>query len=529
MKTPLTPVSFLARALRYYPDKIAIVDESLRFTYRQFANRVNKLSNVLLELGMRQGTKVGVLLPNTHVMLECFFGIAQMGGVLVPLNTRLQGAELAYILAHSDAEILIVDGEWGDTVAQLLPNLPQIQHVIQFESGYGSNLHALNYESLLSTATATLPQIEVDEDWPLSINYTSGTTSKPKGVILTHRNSYVNAADLMFHLNIHYEDVYLHTLPLFHVNGWGVFWGVTAVGGTQVCLRKIVPSEVLELFVRERISLACGAPTVLNMLANAPNLDSIQMDTHPRVATAGSPPPAAIIDRVQKALHMDIIHIYGMTEAAPIISFCEWRPEFSSLPPEQQAKIKARQGVSLVFSGTTCVVREDGSEVNWNSREIGEIVAQGNVIMAGYYKDPEATAKAIRDGWYHTGDLAVVHPDGYIEIVDRLKDVIISGGENISSVELESVLYEHPAVQDCAVVAKPDERWGEVPVAYILRKPGISVTAEELNEFCRDRLAHFKVPKTYEFIDDLPRTATGKLQKFRLREQIWQNENKRVH
>ncbi|MBX6395227.1 MAG: long-chain-fatty-acid--CoA ligase [Alicyclobacillaceae bacterium] len=528
MITPLTPLEFKRRAVKLYPNKTAVIDGDKRFTYREFNERVNRLSHGLRKLGVDNGTKVAVLAPNTHPMLECFYGICQLGAVMVPLNIRLKAEELRYIIDHSDSEIVIVDAEWGHVIHSIRSQLPKVRHVIQIDSGYPSPLEALDYEELLAGSPTDAIEVNVDENQPITINYTSGTTSNPKGVILTHRGSFLNAADFMFHLRVSHDDVYLHILPLFHVNGWGSVWAITAVGATHVCLRKVDPPHILELFEREGITLACGAPTVLNMLVQAPNIDKVHITTRPRMATAGSPPPAAVIDKVQRYLHMEVIHVYGLTETSPFISYCEWRKEFEQLSQEEQAAVKARQGVEMVFSGEIKVVRSDGTEVEWNGREIGEIVARGNVVMEGYYKQPEETAKAIRDGWFHTGDLAVVHPDGFIEIVDRLKDVIISGGENVSSVEVEGVLFQHPAVADVGVVAKPDEKWGEVPVALVVVKPGMHVTAEELNEFCRARLAHYKTPKHYEFVDELPRTATGKLQKYKLRERFWAGREKRV-
>jgi fatty-acyl-CoA synthase len=521
-------MDFKRRALKLYPNKVAVIDGELRFTYREFSERTNRLSHGLQSLGVTTNTKVAVLAPNTHEMLECFYGVCQIGAVLVPLNIRLKPDEIRHIVNHSDAEILIVDSEWGSVVKDIVATLPKVRHVIQVNSGYGSPLQAIDYEQLLAASSPADIRTAIDENQPIAINYTSGTTSRPKGVILTHRNTYMNAADFLLHLRVSHEDVYLHTLPMFHVNGWGGVWAVTAVGGTHVCLRKINPAYVLQLFEREKITLACGAPTVLNMLVQAPNLTDVKLETKPRIATAGSPPAAAIIEKVQKYLNMEVIHVYGMTEASPFISYCEWRKAHEQLPADQQAEIKARQGVEMVFSGETTVLREDGTEVEWNGREIGEIVARGNVVMEGYYKDPEETAKVMRDGWFHTGDLAVIHPDGYIEIVDRLKDVIISGGENVSSVEVEGVLLKHPAIIDAAVTAKPDDKWGEVPVAFVVVKPGMEVTADELDQFCRTHLAGFKVPKSYEFVNELPRTSTGKLQKFQLREKVWQGRERRV-
>ena len=529
MLVPLTPIDFKRRARKLYPRKIAIIDGVLSWTYEEFDRRTWQLSNGLQNLGLRSGDHIAVMLPNIHEMIECFYGIGQMGAVMVPLNVRLAEDEVHYILEHSDASALIVDSEYSSMIHHLRPRLTQIRTIIQVASGFPSEIQALDYEKLLQESSDAAFESVIDENQPITINYTSGTTSRPKGVILTHRNNYVNAADFLFHLKVGYEDVYLHTLPMFHANGWGGVWALTAVGATHVCLRKMEPVTTLGLFVEHKVTLACGAPTVLNMLINAPGADQVTMDWHPRMATAGSPPPAAVIDKVQQLFGMDIIHVYGLTEVSPFITYCEWRKEFALLPPDQQARMKARQGVEMVFNGETKVVQQDGSEVEWNGTDIGEIVTRGNVVMEGYYKQPEETAKAIRNGWFYSGDLAVVHPDGYIEIVDRSKDVIISGGENVSSVEVEGVLYQHPDILEVGVVAIPDQKWGEVPKAFVVLKPGKALDEATLQQWCRERMTHFKVPKAFEFVDALPRTATGKLQKYVLRDKEWKDRPKFVN
>ncbi len=529
MFVPLSPLDFKRRAVKLYRNKVAVIDGEKRFTYGEFSDRSNQLSHGLKALGVEKGTKVAVLAPNTHEMLECFYGVPQLGAILVPINIRLQSHEIQYIVQHSDAEVLIVDAEFADKVEEIINSLVKLRHIVLIESGHATNLtYSFTYEMLLKGQPNSAIDVEVDENFPITINYTSGTTSRPKGVVLTHRNTYVNAADFLFHLRVAFDDVYLHTLPMFHVNGWGGVWAVSAVGGTHICLRKVDPVMILSLYEQEHITLACGAPTVLNMLVQSPNLKDTNISWPTRIATAGSPPPAAIIQQVQEFLNMEVIHVYGSTEVSPLISVCEWREEFDQLDVAEQSALKSYQGVEMAFSGETKVVRSDGTDVVWDGSEIGEIVARGNVVMDGYYKQPEETAKSIRNGWFHTGDLAKVHPNGFIEIVDRLKDVIISGGENVSSIEVEGHLYKHPAVADVAVVAKPDELWGEVPVAFIVLKPGMSVTAQELNEFCRSGLAHFKAPKEFRFVDLLPRTSTGKLQKFVIRETFWDGKKRKV-
>lgn len=532
MITQLTPMDWKRRALRLYPDKVAVIDDEKRFTYRQFGQRVNRLSNALHDAGIRQGDHVAVIMTNTHEMLESFYGIGQIGAVVVPVNYRLNGEDIAYILNHSDSKLVIVDGEYAGTVEKVLDQI-RIETFIVVRGGSAQHSFpaAEDYEEFLASAgDEDPPSVVIDENDLLTINYTSGTTSRPKGVMLTHRNNYMNAAGFLYHLQVHHDDVYLHTLPMFHANGWGGVWAITAAGATHICLRKVDPENTLKLFNELKISLLCGAPTVVNMLINAKGVDQVARELPRRMATAGSPPPASIIGKAQQLLGLEMIHVYGLTETSPFILYCEPKREFDQLSADEQATIKARQGVPLVFSGETKVVRQDrpDEEVRWDGAEIGEIVARGNVVMKGYYKQPEETDKAIRNGWFHTGDLAVVHPDGYIEILDRLKDIIISGGENISSTEVESVLYKHLDVLEAAVIGVPDDTWGEVPKALVVRKENATVTEEELIQFCRDQMAHFKAPKSVRFVETLPRTATGKLQKFKLREQYWQEKTRRV-
>lgn len=528
MFAPLTPLDWKRRAVKYYPQKTAVIDGDKEFTYQEFGHRVDQLSAALQQAGIRAGDHVAVMLPNTHNMLECFYGICQLGAVMVPLNYRLTAEDLEYIIRHSDARMLIVDEEFSAPIEKIIENLALEQVIIVHVAGYKTSLKGVDYEAFLQHAphNAQLPEIEIDENQLLTLNYTSGTTSKPKGVMLTHRGNYLNAANFLYHLNVKPDDVYLHTLPMFHANGWGGVWAITAAGGTHVCLRKVDPPLILELFEQKNISLLCGAPTVVNMLVNDPKAKAVKIQTSPRMATAGAPPAAALIHKAQEILGLNMVHVYGLTETSPFILYCEWKKEFDTKSADEQAMIKARQGIELAFNGETKVVHQDGEEVAWNGRELGEIVTRGNVVMAGYYKDPQTTAAAIRDGWFHTGDLAVTHPDGFIEIQDRAKDLIISGGENISSTEVEGVLYKHPAVLETAVIAIPDEKWGEVPKAIIVLQQDATVTGEEIIQFCRANMAHFKAPKEVEFVQALPKTATGKLQKYRLREMYWKGPKK---
>ena len=528
MNTPLTPLDWKRRAIKYYPNKIAIIDGDKQFTYEEFGKRVDRLSAALYKAGIQKGSHVAVMLPNTHYMLECFYGISQLGAAMVPLNYRLSANDLEYIINHSDAQMLIVDAQFAEPIEKVADQLFIQQIIIVSVEGYDTSLNGIDYETFLEGIAEheALPEVEIDENLLLTVNYTSGTTSKPKGVMLTHRANYINAANFMYHLNVKHDDVYLHTLPMFHANGWGGVWAITAAGATHVCLRKVDPSIILELFETKGITLLCGAPTVINMLVNDPKAKETHIKTKPRMATAGAPPAAALIQKAQEILGLDIIHVYGLTETSPFILYCEWKKDFESLSIDQQATIKARQGIELAFNGETKVVRPTGEEVEWDGEELGEIITRGNVVMAGYYKNPERTAESIKDGWFYTGDLAVTHPDGYIEIRDRAKDLIISGGENISSTEVEGILYKHPAVREAAVIAIPDEKWGEVPKAMIVLQPDADVTERDMIEYCRANMAHFKAPKAIEFVESLPKTATGKLQKYVLRELHWKGKKK---
>ncbi|GAB3053096.1 long-chain-fatty-acid--CoA ligase [Virgibacillus ainsalahensis] len=529
MFTDLTPLDWKRRAIKYYPNKTAVIDGEKKFTYKEFGERVNRLSVALTEAGIEKEEHVAVMLPNTHEMLECFYGIGQLGAVMVPLNYRISPSDMEYIINHSDAKMLIVDEEFTGSIKEIENNLSLEEIIIVSITGQESKLKGIDYENFLKHApSSNPPEVVIDENQMLTLNYTSGTTSNPKGVMLTHRSNYLNAANFMYHLGVGGDDVYLHTLPMFHVNGWGGVWAITAAGGTHVCLRKVDPPLILDLFEKENISLLCGAPTVINMLVNDPTAKDAKITTKPRMGTAGSPPAAALIQQAQELLGLNMIHVYGLTETSPFILYNEWKKEFDDKSVEEQAAIKARQGIELAFNGETKVVNSEDGEVAWNGEEMGEIVTRGNTVMKGYYKDPEKTEAAIKNGWFHTGDLAVTHPDGYIEIRDRAKDVIISGGENISSTEIEGVLYKHPDILETAVIAVPDEKWGEVPMAIVVLKEGASVNEADIISYCRDSIAHFKAPKRAIFTNELPKTATGKLQKYRLRQMYWDGE-KRVN
>ncbi|HVS81326.1 MAG TPA: AMP-binding protein, partial [Pyrinomonadaceae bacterium] len=427
---------------------------------------------------------------------------------------RLTADDFVYLINHSGARVVCAHADYLAAVDSIRSQLPGVEHFVALE---GERAGWLDYEALVKQAQNEFNRPEISENDLLTINYTSGTTSRPKGVMITHRNAYINTVGTLVHQHMTCADRYLWTLPMFHANGWTFVWTVTATGATHVCLRKVEPRAVFELMAKERITMLCAAPTVLISLANAPEQLRRAAPRGIRVVTAGAPPAASTIQRLEDELGWTITHVYGLTETAPFITVCEPRPEHAELSSEARARIKARQGVELITSGELRVVDEDGSEVPRDGDTQGEIVARGNVIMAGYYNDPEATEQVMRGGWFHTGDAAVVHSDGYVEIRDRLKDVIISGGENISSVEVEGVLLRHPSVQEVAIVGLPDERWGEAPHAFVVLKGEAIATEDELREFARANLAHFKAPHTFTFISELPKTATGKIQKYVLR------------
>jgi fatty-acyl-CoA synthase len=514
MEVPLSPLEFMRRSRRLYADREAVVDGDLRLTYREFFERCDRWSSALQGLGVRQGDRVAYIAPNTHAQLESFYAVPQIGAVVVPINYRLTADDFAYIINHSGASIVCAHSDCLAAVESVRHQLPGVRHYVALE---GAPTGWLDYEALLADASTAFERPEIAESDLLALNYTSGTTSRPKGVMITHRNAYANIIGTLIHVHMTPAERYLWTLPMFHANGWTFVWIVTAVGGTHVCLRRVEPARVFELVDSEQVTMLCAAPTVLIGLANAPEEQQRLARPGVRVLTAGAPPAAATIGRIEGSLGWEITHVYGLTEVSPFITICEPLPQHAELSADELTTIKARQGVELLTSGELLVVDEDGNEVPHDGETLGEIVVRGNVVMAGYYNDPDATEFAMRGGWFHSGDAAVVHPDGYAEIRDRIKDVIISGGENISSVEVEGILMRHPAVQEVAVVGLPHERWGESPCAFVVCRPGESVAGDDLRDFARERLAHFKVPTRYEFVDELPKTATGKIQKFVLR------------
>ena len=460
------------------------------------------------------GDRVAYIAPNTHSHLEGYYAVPQIGAVLVPINYRLLPLDFEYIINHSGAKVICAHSDYVDALEGIRNDLPGVEHFVALE-GVGGNW--IDYEEALAAHSPDFDAVEIKETDLITINYTSGTTAQPKGVMITHRNAYMNAIGTLVHHHLEPGDRYLWTLPMFHANGWTFTWINTARGMTHVCLRKVEPQLIFQTIKNEEITMFCAAPTVLISIANAPEDMRATAPRGVRLFTAGAPPAAATIEKIERELGWELTHVYGLTETAPLITFCEPRPEHKNLSLSERSKIKARQGVELVASGELKVVDDEGNEVPKDGETLGEIIVRGNVVMSGYYNDPEATNSAIREGWFYSGDAAVVHPDGYAEIRDRFKDVIISGGENISSVEVEGCLLHHPAVQEIAVVGMPHEKWGESPHAFIVLREGENATETELKHYVRDNLAHFKMPQWVSFVDDLPKTATGKIQKFVLR------------
>jgi fatty-acyl-CoA synthase len=510
----LTPLEFARRTRALYASREAVVDGALRLTYSGFFGRCDRWSTALQGLGVRPGDRVAYIAPNTHAQLESFYAVPQIGATLVPVNYRLSPDEFAYIITHSGSSVVCAHDDYLEAVDRVRGQLAGVRHFVALE---GRRDGWLDYEEIVAASSPAYEPAMIGEQDLLTINYTSGTTSRPKGVMITHRNAYLNVVGTLLHMPVGLVDRYLWTLPMFHANGWTYTWTVTAAGAAHICLRKVEPRRVFEAIQTERVTTLCAAPTVLISIANAPPDVRKGAPKGIRVTTAGAPPAAATIERIEGELGWTVTHVYGLTETAPFITVCEPRPEHDAMDEAERAVLKARQGVELLTSGELLVVDELGNAVPRDGTTVGEIVVRGNVVMKGYYNDPEATERALRGGYFHSGDAAVVHPDGYVDIRDRLKDVIISGGENISSMEVEGVLLRHPAVREVAVVGLPDARWGEAPHAFVVLEPGAVTTADELRAFTRERLAHFKTPQSFRFMPELPKTATGKIQKFVLR------------
>jgi fatty-acyl-CoA synthase len=519
--TPLTPVSFLAKAAAVYPDRVAVVHGSLRRTWRETYERARRLASALARRGIGRGDTVAAMLPNVPAMVELHFGPAMIGAVLNTLNTRLDAEAIAFMLDHGQAKVLFTDREFSPIIARALRLVKSRPLVIDVDDALftgGEAVGSLEYEAFLAEGDPGFEWEFPPDEWDaIALNYTSGTTGNPKGVVYHYRGAYLNAVNNILDWSMPKHPVYLWTLPMFHCNGWCFNWTIAAAAGTNVCLRRVEAKAVLELIREHRVTHYCGAPIVHSMLLNAPAELKKGIDHEVHCLVAAAPPPAAVIEGMG-GMGFDITHVYGLTETYGPAAVCAKHPEWSALPLEEQVRRNGRQGVAyLLQEGMTVMDPETLCEVPADGETMGEIMFRGNITMKGYLGNPAATEEAFRGGWFHSGDLAVKHPDGYIKIRDRSKDVIISGGENISSQEVEDVLHGHPAVMVAAVVAQPDPKWGETPCAFVELKEGASATAEELIDFCRARMARFKAPKAVIF-GPLPKTSTGKIQKFLLRE-----------
>lgn len=520
--TPLSPLSFLERSARVFPDRLAVIHGDRQLTYREFGHRVEQFARAI-RTRIRPGDRVAFLSPNTPELLFAHYAVPLAGGVLVALNSRLAGRELEYILDHSGAVLLFVDAELSSVVDGFGSSVASLDSVVRVVDPTVPDDHAgtrgtEDFADFLSAAaddTAPIHWGVDDENQPISINYTSGTTGNPKGVLYSHRGAYLNSLGETFHNGFDGHTRYLWTLPMFHCNGWCTTWAVTQAAGTHVCLRAVRGADIWKAIDDLGITHLCGAPAVCSTIAQAPGAHRVD---ELRITTAGAPPSPTVIGQLE-ALGFTIVHVYGLTEVYGPYTICEHQDSWSDLPADQRAALLARQGVGMVQAETARVVDEDMVDVPADGKTMGEIVLRGNNVMIGYFRDPEATAAAFAGGWFHTGDLGVMHADGYIQLKDRAKDIVISGGENISTVEIEQVLVSHEEVLDVAVIGVPDEKWGERPKAFVIVAPSATVTADELRDHVRRHLARFKVPDDIVFIDELPRTSTGKIVKYALREQ----------
>ncbi|KAK9227889.1 hypothetical protein WN944_020833 [Citrus x changshan-huyou] len=524
--SPLTPITFLERSAKVYRDRPSLVYGSLNYTWTQTHQRCLKLASALTQLGISKGRVVATLAPNVPAVYELHFAVPMAGAVLCTLNSRHDSAMVSVLLRHSEAKILFVDYQLlpvARGALDLLVNAqvkPPILVLIAESNSPSSTSSAAvdyEYESFLETGHSGFEIRRPGNEWdPISLNYTSGTTSRPKGVVYSHRGAYLNSLATVFLHGMGSMPVYLWTVPMFHCNGWCLTWGVAAMGGTNICLRSVNAKDIFESIAAHNVTNMGAAPTVLNMIVNSPVSVQRPLPHKVAIATGGSPPPPQILSKMEE-LGFDVTHLYGLTETYGPATYCTWQPEWNSLPVAERSRIKSRQGMHhLALEDVDIRDPVTMESVPADAKTIGEIMFRGHTVMSGYLKDLKATEEAFRGGWFHTGDLAVKHPDGYIEVKDRLKDVIISGGENISSVEVETVLFSHPAVLEASVVARPDDHWGQTPCAFVKLKEGYSADAQEIIKFCRDHLPHYMAPKTVIF-EDLPKTSTGKVQKFILR------------
>src|SRR6516162_8666552 len=518
---PLTPIGFLLRSAAVYPNRLAVAYGERRYSWRQALERCRRLASALVARGVGRGDTVALMAPNLPEAFEAHFGVPMAGAVLNALNIRLDAETIAFILRHGEAKLLVTDTEFSPAIKEALARLdakPIVIDIADAQGPGGERLGELNYEAFLASGDPEFAEVTPTDEWDaIALNYTSGTTGNPKGVVCHHRGAYLNALGNILVWGMRQHPVYLWTLPMFHCNGWCFPWTITAMAGTHVCLRRIEAAAIYEAVAREGVTHMCGAPVVMNMLLNASPGLKRSLDRRIEMMTAGTAPPAAVIEGME-ALGFHITHVYGLTEVYGPAVVCAWHSEWDELPAAERARLKARPGVTYpVLEELTVADPVSLVPVPADGATMGEIVMRGNIVMKGYLKNPLATEEAFAGGWFHSGDLGVMHPDGYIELKDRSKDIIISGGENISTIEVEDVLYRHPAVLEAAVVARLDPMWGETPCAFVDLKPEATATAEEIIAFCREHLARFKVPRTVIF-GPLPKTSTGKIQKFVLRE-----------
>jgi fatty-acyl-CoA synthase len=519
---PLTPLGFLERAAAVHPDRVAVIHGDRRYSWAESAARCRRLASALQRHGIGKNDTVAVMAPNVPELFEAHFGVPMAGAVLNALNTRLDAATIAFILDHAEAKVLITDREFAPVVEPALAQAKLKPLVIDIDDELatsGKLLGRMNYEQFIAEGDPNFASNEPADEWDaISLNYTSGTTGNPKGVVYHHRGAYLNAIGNALAWSLPHHPTYLWTLPMFHCNGWCFPWTITALAGTHVCLRRVEAGAIFAAIEREKVSHLCGAPVVMNMLLNAPPTQRRDIKHAITMMTAGSAPPAAVLEGLE-GLGFSVTHVYGLTETYGPAVVSEWRDEWDALPAQERGRLKSRQGVRYsVLEGLMVADPATLTPVPRDGATMGEVFMRGNIVMKGYLKNAAATREAFAGGWFHSGDLGVAHPDGYIEIRDRSKDIIISGGENISTIEVEGVLYRHPAVLEAAVVARPDPHWGETPCAFVTLKPGQAATADSIIAFCRERLAHFKAPKTVVF-GPLPKTSTGKVQKFLLRTQ----------
>ena len=518
--TALTPLGLLRRAAAVYPDKLAVIHGATRFTYRELYRRCRRLADALRLRGITRGDTVAVMAPNVPALLEAHYGVPMAGAVLNALNYRLDARSIAFILRHGQAKLLIADREFVPIVRVALEELGGQLPLVEIDDGAGgASLGGTEYEAFLGEGDPEAEWAVPADEWePIALNYTSGTTGNPKGVVYHHRGALLNALGNAITLGLDRDSVYLWTLPMFHCNGWTHSWAVTAVAGTHVCLRRVEPAPIFAAIAEHRVTHLCGAPIVLNLLVHAPDEVKRRFDHVVEVATGGAAPPSAMIEAMER-MGFRVTHLYGLTESYGPSTVCAWQEEWAALPIAERSAHMARQGTAyLTLDCQRVVDPQTMVDVPADGVTMGELVLRSNTVMKGYLKNPAATAAAFEHGWLHTGDLAVSHPDGYVEIKDRSKDIIISGGENISSLEVEEALYRHPEVMEAAVVTKPDPVWGETPCAFVTLKPGGEpVAAEDIVAWCRANLAHYKVPRSVVF-GPLPKTSTGKIQKYELRE-----------